>query len=561
MGAVGRHAHAGGGISGVRVLTGAEWRDGLLDYWRAPREYRVRALAWQNLAELDALYFVRPGNPRTLINYLHEVGPIEVFRKVRSRRQERYRNEKFLSCGVGSVVEGPLGNACYPVDALVGFIAPCHPPCVERLVVPPELLFGVDPSRLPALSRDEVLYLGADGSVPEAGFGSIAGWSRDAGVTLDQATTEAKVGDAVESIYTASWTVARHLPVDRVSMPSERSPQPARNGRTRARRKRRISAVLFGYGNYAKTHVIPSVHGLLDVRCIHELDPTQIPSDGGSPFQWDTSPLPRPSERYDAYLVAGYHSTHVPLAIEALTRGASVAVEKPIAVDDGQLAGLITSLESSRGRLFSCFQRRYSPLNALALQDLGVARNDPVSYHCIVYEVPLPRLHWYRWPSSGSRLLSNGCHWIDHFLYLNGFQRLRSMDLHVATNSTVNCSLELENGALFTMVLTDLGSPRVGVQDHVELRAGNATVRIVNNTRYLSERGDRALRSTRVSRVQSYRRMYSWIARAIQEGRPGESPQSISRSAGTVLGLETLLRTSAAEQSAGDAAAATAALD
>ena len=85
------------------------------------------------------------------------------------------------------------------------------------------------------------------------------------------------------------------------------------------------------------------------------------------------------------------------------------------------------------------------------LSDLGVAPGEPVSYHCIVYEVPLPELHWYRWPSSRSRLISNGCHWTDHFLLLNGFAEPVAYDVVESSDGMVNVTVELANGAVFTM--------------------------------------------------------------------------------------------------------------
>ena len=68
----------------------------------------------------------------------------------------------------------------------------------------------------------------------------------------------------------------------------------------------------------------------LDVQCVHEIDPLQIPS-GDTAHAWDTAPLPRDGERYDAYFIAGYHGGHADLAAHALAQGAAAAIEKPIA--------------------------------------------------------------------------------------------------------------------------------------------------------------------------------------------------------------------------------------
>ena len=301
--------------------------------------------------------------------------------------------------------------------------------------------------------------------------------------------------------------------------------------------------MLFGYGNYAKTLVVPNVRPWLEIERIHELDPTQIPR-GADDTAWDTSPhWPEgpAGEGFRAAFLAGYHHTHAPLAAEAMDRGAAAVVEKPIATGACELDDLLRRLEGG-GRLFSCYQKRYHPFNALARRDLGVRTGDPVSYHCMVYEVPLPEQHWYRWPSSRSRLVSNGCHWIDHFLYLNDFAEPGRIDVAEASDGTLNASVELENGAFFTMVLTDLGSARIGVQDYVELRARGTTVRMSNSTRYEAEGPNRILRRERVNKMFAYRRMYADIARRVVEGAAGDTPRSVRVSAGLVLEMERRLR-------------------
>ena len=180
----------------------------------------------------------------------------------------------------------------------------------------------------------------------------------------------------------------------------------------------------------------------------------------------------RDGETYNVFMIAQFHHTHAPLAIEALKQDGSVLVEKPVAVDKAQLAALIEAINRSRGKIFCCFHKRYSPFNLMAREDLSSQPGEPISYHCIVYEAPLPPDHWYRWPNSKSRLITNGCHWIDHFLFLNGYAEATACELTVAPDrSSANCTIALANGAVFTMVMTYCGSERIGPQDYVELRA------------------------------------------------------------------------------------------
>ncbi|MHB1026153.1 MAG: Gfo/Idh/MocA family oxidoreductase [Desulfobacteria bacterium] len=517
----------------MKIMVGREWKDGFPDYHRGPGEYRLEVLACRNLEKIEGLHFVRRKDPRLLWNYLREIGPTAVLRKVASRSHEKYRNEKYVSCGLGRVIES-ADESKFPLGQTVVFLAPCQPACAERVVLPEEMLLKVDPLAEIEAPSDHVLHLSveADEVAPDRWWAPLTGWSGYSGRRLERERCAEILGRALSAVRQTPWEGARSLPVDRGPMAETKG----RSGPAPTRR--RPHTVLFGYGNYAKTIILPNVRPCLSVDCIHEIDPTQLPLKEDADKAWDTSPIPRDDENYDVWLVAGFHHTHGPLAVRAIEQGAWAVVEKPVVVDESQLEQLLAAMRTSQGRLFSCFHKRYLPFNRLALRDLGVNPGDPVSYHCIVFEVPLPELHWYRWPNSGSRLVSNGWHWLDHFLFLNGYADVEFFDIAAARDGTLNCTVGLKNGAFFTMALTDHGSARIGVQDHVELRAGDATVRIVNESAYTAERGNAVVRRLRVNKIDTYRTMYEDVCRRIAEGGEGDSAHSLEVSIRLVLALQ-----------------------
>lgn len=76
----------GGSI--VNALIGGKWREGFLDYYReVPEEYRIQVLAWENLATLRGLYFVRPRSLRVLLRYLKEVGVADASHKILRKKK------------------------------------------------------------------------------------------------------------------------------------------------------------------------------------------------------------------------------------------------------------------------------------------------------------------------------------------------------------------------------------------------------------------------------------------------------------------------------------------
>ncbi|MBF0502652.1 MAG: Gfo/Idh/MocA family oxidoreductase [Candidatus Riflebacteria bacterium] len=542
----------------MKIFAGEKWEDGFIDHYRNAGECRIEVIACRTLERIEGMYFVRQKSLRLLVNYLFEIGPRQVLRKVRSRAGETLRNDKYVSCGIGRLLEG-FAESSIPRGSLVAFLAPFHPACAERFVIPTELMRLLDAEHLRKIagaleagqdsSRTEYDIRFADlisFSAPEKKFWKLlTGYTIHSGGILSPSQTNSAMEEVLRVVIDTDWSHARKLPAIFHSKKNVTSdgileirPGPATNPPKGASAKPRPSGIVFGYGNYAKTFVIPNAAPFIDITGVHEIDPTQIPGSSDTSFSWDTSPLPRPEESADVFFAAGYHHTHVPIAIAALKRGGYAVVEKPIAVDSIQLNELLETLENSGPKLFSCYHKRYIPFNAWAREDLGVVRGEPISSSCIVYEVPLPPLHWYHWANSKSRLVSNGCHWLDHFLFMNDFAPVRKFDLTLAPDGTTNVSVTLENDAFMTLVLTDRGSERLGVRDFIELRSKCATVRMIDGGNYLSENSSRIVRRRSINKLDSYVHMYRTISARIAAGEAGDSVDSVRISAGLILALE-----------------------
>ncbi len=486
---------------------------------------------------LHDLYFVRERSLWRLWNYFREVGLLWVIRKVISRSKESSRNQKFLSVGLGVVVEAPPGCRI-PIGAPVAFVAPAHPRAFERIVLPVELVQPLSGSSLPATPADAIAL--TDGGPLVDGVASeVFGWSPFSGSPLDPERLRRSFAHIATALLSQDWTGARHLAVP------QSSPVAERDGSRPVGTK--PAAALFGYGNYGKAIVLNNVRRSLRVAAIHEIDPTLLPAGRDGEMLWDTAPFPRDDEHYDVYLIASFHHTHARLAVHALRQGVVAVVEKPLATNGAQLDELLAAMEVTKGRFFSGFHKRYAPLNALARHDLGTGPGDPVHYHAIVFEERLPARHWYRWPNSCSRIVSNGCHWLDHFLFLNDWSEPVGIDVSrgLAGSELANVSVRLANGAVCSLLLTDTGSSRVGVREHVELRAGGVTVTIDDSARYVAENDKRILRRARVNKMTSYRSMYRTIADRIVRGEPGDTALSVRTSSQLVLDVESAYRAAA----------------
>ena len=504
------------------VLT-RQWSDSHLDYHRHPDESRVRVHGWAPLKRIQGQFFERPRSLRFVWNYVRQFGVYGVFVKILSRLKERERNEKYLAIGIGSI-ETRADGSQFQTGDIVCFFASNHPRCIDRLVLDDRFL--VSASGLSwKIDPQSVSYIDAARfSIPEgSAFDELCGWSRYSGVDVPREKLQQQLHQARQHLHDVLSNKPRrvqHLQI---------TPRPVREtaAAVRPAATAPLTAALFGVGNYAKICVIPNINRRISLRKIYDVDPLQL---GGFPkgrLAFDTSDWPRDEDRFDVYFIAGYHHTHASLAVHALEQGRFAVVEKPLATTLEDYQALRHANDQNGGRLFAGFHKRYSLLSEWACQDLALSPGAPIHYHCIVYEVPVPRYHWYRWPNSRGKILCNGCHWIDHFIFLNGFADVASYSARTFSNGDVQVAMELENQAIFSMILTSIGSTIAGKRDYVELRTAGRVVRIIDDKKYESESDSRVIRRRSVSIMKTYARMYREITRQIATREAGEDRRSL----------------------------------
>ncbi|MFE9572890.1 bi-domain-containing oxidoreductase [Streptomyces sp. NPDC006692] len=116
----------------------------------------------------------------------------------------------------------------------------------------------------------------------------------------------------------------------------------------------------------------------------------------------------------DAVFVVTRHSSHAELTRRALLAGKAVFVEKPLALTEDELAGVLAAVEESgNDRLQVGFNRRFAPLLQEARKRFG-ARTGPASVRYLVNAGRLDHGSWYlQQGTEGSRFTGEGGHFID----------------------------------------------------------------------------------------------------------------------------------------------------
>jgi len=113
------------------------------------------------------------------------------------------------------------------------------------------------------------------------------------------------------------------------------------------------------------------------------------------------------------FIIVGHH-LHARLVCEALTAGKHVFVEKPLAMNEEELARVGEAVKANPGRqLMVGFNRRFSP-HTERLKGLLAGRSEPLALSMTVNAGSVPPNHWVHDPVlGGGRIIGEGCHFID----------------------------------------------------------------------------------------------------------------------------------------------------
>ncbi|WP_155055762.1 bi-domain-containing oxidoreductase [Streptomyces blattellae] len=188
---------------------------------------------------------------------------------------------------------------------------------------------------------------------------------------------------------------------------------PARAARTPVR------LAFVGAGNYATSMLLPHLAQREGVRLSTVVTTTALSAANAQRkfgFAEATTDLDAVlgDKSIDAVFVVTRHSSHAELTRKALLAGKTVFVEKPLALTEDELAGVLAAVEESgNDRLQVGFNRRFAPLLREARQRFG-ARSGPANLRYLVNAGRLQHGSWYlRQGTEGSRFVGEGGHFID----------------------------------------------------------------------------------------------------------------------------------------------------
>ncbi|PPS91309.1 bi-domain-containing oxidoreductase [Streptomyces sp. MH60] len=161
----------------------------------------------------------------------------------------------------------------------------------------------------------------------------------------------------------------------------------------------------------------------------------------------------------DAVFVVTRHSSHAELTRKALLAGKAVFVEKPLALTEDELTGVLAAVEESgNDRLQVGFNRRFAPLLQEARKRFG-DRTGPASLRYLVNAGRLDHGSWYlQQGTEGSRFAGEGGHFVDTASWLLGADPVSVYALAPSGNEDLQVVLGYPDGSTATLSYVTAGA-------------------------------------------------------------------------------------------------------
>ncbi|MFF7277842.1 bi-domain-containing oxidoreductase [Streptomyces griseorubiginosus] len=160
----------------------------------------------------------------------------------------------------------------------------------------------------------------------------------------------------------------------------------------------------------------------------------------------------------DAVFVVTRHSSHAELTRQALLAGKTVFVEKPLALTEDELAGVLAAVEESgNDRLQVGFNRRFAPLLHEARKQFG-PRTGPAHLRYLVNAGRLTHGSWYlQQGTEGSRFAGEGGHFIDTASWLLDADPVSVYATATSDNQDLQVVLRYPDGSTATISYVTTG--------------------------------------------------------------------------------------------------------
>ncbi|MFF7639551.1 Gfo/Idh/MocA family oxidoreductase [Streptomyces canus] len=314
---------------------------------------------------------------------------------------------------------------------------------------------------------------------------------------------------------------------------------PARAARTPVR------LAFVGAGNYATSMLLPHLAQREGVELSTVVTTTSLSGANAQRkfgFKEATTDLDAVlgDKSVDAVFVVTRHSSHAELTRQALLAGKTVFVEKPLALTEDELAGVLAAVEESgNDRLQVGFNRRFAPLLQEARTRFG-ARTGPAHLRYLVNAGRLTHGSWYlQQGTEGSRFAGEGGHFIDTASWLLDADPVSVYATATSGNEDLQVVLRYPDGSTATISYVTTG-PSGFPKETLDLVADGRALRLDDFVR-ASVYGNKKWVSSRLpkARDKGQNAELAAFVKAVRTGGPMPVPlQSLVATTAATLAVQ-----------------------
>jgi polar amino acid transport system substrate-binding protein len=295
-----------------------------------------------------------------------------------------------------------------------------------------------------------------------------------------------------------------------------------------------------GAGNFAQGFLLPQIQragntSLVGVCTANGLNATNIARNFGFQFATTDPKEILGQESINTVFIATRHNLHASYVIDALKAGKHVFVEKPLALNAGELKAIQKAYKSviearQSPILMVGFNRRFAP-HAQHVKRFFENALEPYTIQYRVNAGFVPRTHWTRDLSEGGgRILGEICHFVDLMLYLTDSipmriyaETLSSVGGASTEDDSVAVALKFRNGSIGTIMYQANGDASLP-KERVEISSTGRTA-VIDNFQHLSLYQQGKKREFKLSNIdKGHRDEVRAFLQAIRSGAPSPIP-------------------------------------
>ncbi|MCF7900125.1 bi-domain-containing oxidoreductase [Candidatus Babeliales bacterium] len=245
-------------------------------------------------------------------------------------------------------------------------------------------------------------------------------------------------------------------------------------------RKTVLNVGVVGVGGFAKENLLPFVSKIEGTK-IHSISDTDVANaENVSRMYGATRTFVQEQDLFDeqdldVVIIASPHKFHCDQAIQALSRGKAVFMEKPMVTTFEEFKKLASFLKEHPGAPFCVdYNRSFAPFIQKIKWELA-ERHSPLVMTYRMNAGHIPQSHWAQRQIGAGSIIGEACHIFDLFYFLTGsrpvsvsVEALRPLSDNLFPTDNFSAHISFMDGSICSLVYTSLGHPALG-KERMEL--------------------------------------------------------------------------------------------